>query len=52
MILDWSYNYHAYNMCQQVAPIEIYVKNKQTNKNLFAVNKHRERERERERERV
>ena len=35
VILDWSYNYHASNMYQQVAPTEIYVKNKnnkQTNK--------------------
>ena len=30
MTLEWSYNYHANNMYQQVAPIEIYVK--QTNK--------------------
>ena len=33
MILD-SYKYHANNMYQEAAPIEIYVKN-----NLFAVNK-------------
>ena len=35
VILDWSYKYHASNMYQQVAPTEIYVKNKnnkQTNK--------------------
>ena len=25
MTLDWSYNYHANNMYQQVAPTEIYV---------------------------
>ena len=43
MILDWSYNNHANNMYQQVAPIEIYVKTKQKRKKLksalFAVNK-------------
>ena len=53
MILDWSYNYHANDMYQQVAPVEIYVKttttkqqqqtnkqksNRQTN-TLFAVDK-------------
>ena len=26
MVLDWSYNYHANNMYQQVATVEIYVK--------------------------
>ena len=30
MILDWSANYHANNMYQQVAPIEIYVKKVRT----------------------
>ena len=43
MILDWSYNYHANNMYQQDAPLEIYEKqaNKQTNRKtpLFAINK-------------
>ena len=28
-MLDWSYNYHASNMYQQVAPIYIYVKKKE-----------------------
>ena len=32
VMLDWSYNYHANDMYQQVAPIEISVKNKPTNK--------------------
>ena len=32
MILDWSYNYRANNMYQQVAPIEIMLKTKQTTK--------------------
>ena len=42
VILDWSYNYHANNMHEQVAPIEICGEKQQTNKNqptLFAVNK-------------
>ena len=29
MMLYWSYNYHANNMCQQIAPTEIYVKKRQ-----------------------
>ena len=32
MTLDWSYNYHANNMHQQVAPTEIYVKQQQQQK--------------------
>ena len=39
MILDWSNNYHADNMYQQVAPTEIYVKSKNIKKHLFSVNK-------------
>ena len=30
IILDWSYNYRANNTCQQVAPVEIYVKQTKT----------------------
>ena len=37
MILDWSYNYHANNMYQQVSPIELYVK-KQNNSNIIENN--------------
>ena len=32
MILDRSYNYHANNLCQQVAPIDIYVKKRKKKK--------------------
>jgi len=40
MILDWPYNYHANNVCQQAAPIIIYkTKEKEKRANLFAVNK-------------
>ena len=46
MTLDWSYNDHANNMYQQVAPIEIYVQKRKKKKKkkkkktpLFAVNK-------------
>ena len=41
MIVDWSYNYHANDMSQQVTPIESRVKNKTKLNNLqtlFAVN--------------
>ena len=34
--LDSSYNYHANNMYQQAAPIEIYVNNNNNKKHLFA----------------
>ena len=36
--LDWSYNYHANNLYQQVAQIEIYVKTT-TATTLSAINK-------------
>ena len=40
VILDWPYNYRADNTYQQVAPTEIYVKNKQQTKTYYsAVNK-------------
>ena len=54
MILDRSYNYRANNLCQKVAPIDIYVKTttktkekqrrrqqqQQQQTHLFTVNKH------------